>query len=47
VRLAALSFAGAAAAIDFYITVLAASERLRIATPGGVIAHAESRSAGR
>jgi PhnB protein len=30
-----------AAAIDFYTTVLGASERLRMATPGGVIAHAE------
>jgi PhnB protein len=33
--------AGAAAAIDFYTTVRGASERLRMATPGGVIARAE------
>jgi PhnB protein len=36
-----LSVAGAAAAIDFYKDVLGARERMRMATPGGVIAHAE------
>jgi PhnB protein len=36
-----LSVAGAAAAIDFYRDVLGASERMRMATPDGAIAHAE------
>jgi PhnB protein len=36
-----LSVAGAAAAIDFYKSVLGASERMRMATPDGSVAHAE------
>jgi PhnB protein len=36
-----LSVAGAAGAIDFYTTVLGASERMRMPTPDGKIAHAE------
>ena len=36
-----LSVADAAAAIDFYTTVLGATERMRMATPDGAIAHAE------
>ncbi|MCX5192911.1 VOC family protein [Streptomyces sp. NBC_00249] len=32
---------GAAAAIDFYVSVLGAQERMRMAAPGGKIAHAE------
>jgi len=36
-----LSVAGAAAAINFYTTVLGASERMRMPTPDGKIAHAE------
>lgn len=36
-----LSVGGATAAIDFYTSVLGASERMRMATPNGVIAHAE------
>jgi PhnB protein len=36
-----LSVAGAAAAIDFYKSVLGASERMRMAMPDGVVAHAE------
>jgi uncharacterized glyoxalase superfamily protein PhnB len=36
-----LSVAGTAAAIDFYRDVLGASERMRMATPDGAIAHAE------
>jgi PhnB protein len=36
-----LSIAGAAAAIDFYIRVFGARERMRMAAPDGTIAHAE------
>jgi PhnB protein len=36
-----LSVAGAAAAIDFYKEVFGATERLRMGTPDGSIAHAE------
>jgi PhnB protein len=36
-----LSVAGAAGAIDFYKSVLGASERMRMAMPDGVVAHAE------
>jgi PhnB protein len=36
-----LSVAGAAAAIDFYKSVLGATERMRMATPDGSVAHAE------
>ena len=36
-----LSIAGAAAAIDFYRSVLGARERMRMAMPDGSIAHAE------
>jgi PhnB protein len=36
-----LSIAGAADAIDFYTSVLGASERMRMAMPDGTIAHAE------
>lgn len=36
-----LSISGAAGAIDFYKSVLGASERMRMATPDGAIAHAE------
>ncbi len=36
-----LSIAGAAAAIDFYVSVLGATERMRMQMPDGVIAHAE------
>jgi PhnB protein len=36
-----LSIAGAAEAIDFYTSVLGASERMRMAMPDGTIAHAE------
>jgi PhnB protein len=36
-----LSVAGAADAMDFYTTVLGASERMRMPTPDGKIAHAE------
>lgn len=32
---------GAAAAIDFYVDVLGASERMRMPTPGGKVGHAE------
>ncbi|WP_439680984.1 VOC family protein [Embleya sp. MST-111070] len=32
---------GAAAAIDFYVSVLGATERMRMAAPGGRIGHAE------
>ncbi|WP_328972263.1 VOC family protein [Streptomyces sp. NBC_00239] len=32
---------GAAAAIDFYVAVLGARERMRMAAPGGKIGHAE------
>ena len=32
---------GAAAAIDFYTSVLGASERMRMPAPGGMIGHAE------
>lgn len=32
---------GAAAAIDFYISVLGATERMRMAAPGGKVGHAE------
>jgi PhnB protein len=32
---------GAAAAIDFYVSVLGATERMRMAAPGGKIGHAE------
>ncbi len=32
---------GAAAAIEFYTTVLGATERMRMATPDGKVAHAE------
>ncbi|WCD89439.1 hypothetical protein KPP03845_105860 [Streptomyces xanthophaeus] len=32
---------GAAAAIDFYVSVLGARERMRMAAPGGRIGHAE------
>ncbi|MDD9380977.1 VOC family protein [Streptomyces sp. ZAF1911] len=32
---------GAAAAIDFYVSVLGARERMRMAAPGGKIGHAE------
>lgn len=32
---------GASAAIDFYVSVLGARERMRMAAPGGKIAHAE------
>ncbi|GCE00613.1 VOC family protein [Embleya hyalina] len=34
---------GAAAAIDFYVAVLGATERMRMAAPGGRIGHAELR----
>ncbi|MFF9011781.1 VOC family protein [Streptomyces sp. NPDC014870] len=36
-----LSVDGAAAAIDFYVTVLGATERMRMPAPGGTIGHAE------
>jgi PhnB protein len=36
-----LSIAGAAAAIDFYTSVLGATERMRMPMPDGTIAHAE------
>jgi PhnB protein len=36
-----LSIRGAGAAIDFYKSVLGASERMRMATPDGTVAHAE------
>jgi PhnB protein len=36
-----LSIAGAAAAIEFYASVLAAKERMRMSMPDGAIAHAE------
>ncbi len=36
-----LSVAGAAEAIEFYKGVLGATERMRMAMPGGAIAHAE------
>jgi PhnB protein len=36
-----LSVAGAGAAIDFYKSVLGATERMRMATPDGSVAHAE------
>ena len=36
-----LSIAGAAAAIDFYTSVLGATERMRMAMPDGTISHAE------
>jgi PhnB protein len=36
-----LSVAGAAAAIDFYTSVLGATERTRMGMPDGTIAHAE------
>jgi PhnB protein len=36
-----LSVAGAAAAIDFYTSVLGATERMRMGAPDGTIAHAE------
>jgi PhnB protein len=36
-----LSIAGASEAIDFYTEVLAARERMRMATPEGAVAHAE------
>jgi PhnB protein len=36
-----LSIAGAADAVDFYTSVLGASERMRMAMPDGTIAHAE------
>jgi PhnB protein len=36
-----LSIAGAAAAIDFYTSVLGATERMRMTMPDGAIAHAE------
>ncbi|MER5488253.1 VOC family protein [Streptomyces sp. NPDC002812] len=32
---------GAAAAIDFYVSVLGARERMRMAAPGGKVGHAE------
>ncbi|MFE7554002.1 VOC family protein [Streptomyces gardneri] len=32
---------GAAAAIDFYVSVLGAVERMRMPAPGGIIGHAE------
>lgn len=32
---------GAAAAIDFYVSVLGATERMRMATPDGKVGHAE------
>ena len=38
---AALAIDGAAAAIDFYMQVLGATERMRMPGPGGMIAHAE------
>jgi len=34
---------GGEAAIDFYVSVLGATERMRMAAPGGKIAHAELR----
>ncbi|MFD3944390.1 VOC family protein [Streptomyces sp. NPDC058579] len=36
-----LSVDGAAAAIDFYVAVLGATERMRMPAPGGTIGHAE------
>jgi PhnB protein len=36
-----LSIAGAAAAIDFYTSVLGATERMRMAMPDGTVSHAE------
>jgi PhnB protein len=36
-----LSVVGAAAAIDFYTSVLGASERMRMAAPDGTVVHAE------
>lgn len=36
-----LSVAGAAAAIDFYMEVFGARERMRMGMPNGVVAHAE------
>lgn len=36
-----LSVVGAADAIDFYKSVLGASERMRMGTPDGLVAHAE------
>jgi PhnB protein len=36
-----LSVAGAAGAIDFYKSVLGATERMRMAMPDGVVARAE------
>jgi PhnB protein len=36
-----LSVVGAADAIDFYTSVLGASERMRMGTPDGMVAHAE------
>lgn len=36
-----LSCAGAAAAIDFYIAVFGATERMRMPGPGGTVAHCE------
>ena len=36
-----LSIAGAADAIDFYTSVLGATERIRMAMPDGTVAHAE------
>jgi PhnB protein len=36
-----LTIEGAAEALDFYKTVLGASERMRMAMPGGSVAHAE------
>ena len=38
---AALAIDGAADAIDFYMQVLGATERMRMPGPGGMIAHAE------
>ncbi|MEU9999802.1 VOC family protein [Streptomyces sp. NPDC050848] len=36
-----LSVDGAAAAIDFYVAVLGATERMRMPAPGGTVGHAE------
>ncbi|MEU4269096.1 VOC family protein [Streptomyces sp. NPDC026092] len=36
-----LSVDGASAAIDFYVAVLGATERMRMPAPGGTIGHAE------
>ena len=36
-----LAIDGAAAAIDFYVSVLGAEERMRMPAPGGAIGHAE------